>query len=164
MGNDHFTDSFVQQILMHKGIIHKICNIYCNTLEDKEDMMQEITLQLWKSFPGFQHKSKFSTWMYQIALNTAITSIRKSGKELILEAFSDEPPKIPDKEDIPSLDEDINRLYKAIGKLNDVDKAIILLYLEKKTYAEIGEIVGIKEKNVSVKIVRIKTKLKKLMV
>lgn len=163
MGSDQLTDGFVQLIIANKGIIHKICNIYCNTSEDKKDMMQEITLQLWKSFPAFQHKAKFSTWMYKIALNTAITNIRKSQKSLILEAFSDKPPEIPEKEDIPTLDNDINRLYKAIAKLNDIDKAIILLYLEKKTYLEIGEIVGIKEKNVSVKIVRIKSKLKKLL-
>jgi len=163
MDNERLTEIFTRRISENKGIIHKVCNVYCNTLEDKQDMMQEITLQLWKSFPNFQEKAKFSTWMYRIALNTAITNIRKSKKNPIFDAFSEKQSELPEKEEIPSLDEDINKLYKAIAKLNDIEKAIILLYLEKRTYSEIGEVVGIGEKNVSVKIVRIKKKLKKLL-
>ncbi len=163
MGSEKHSDIFVQQIIQNRGILHKVCNIYCNTPDDKKDMMQEITLQLWKAFPNFRQEAKFSTWMYRIALNTAITNIRQSKKSAFMEAISDNVPDIPEKEDIPSLDEDINRLYKAIGKLNDIEKGIILLYLEKRTYAEIGDITGISEKNVSVKIVRIKAKLKKLL-
>jgi len=163
MGSKALSDTFTRHIMENKGIIHKICNIYCNTSEDKKDMMQEITLQLWKAFPKFRGEAKFSTWMYRIALNTAITNIRRSKSNPLLEALSDRLPDIPEKETIPNLDEDVNRLYKAIAQLNDIDKAIILLYLEKKVYAEIGEIMGISEKNVSVKIVRIKAKLKKLL-
>jgi len=157
------TEIFIKKISDNKGIIHKICNIYCNTSEDKMDMMQEITLQLWKSFPDFQEKAKFSTWMYRIALNTAITDIRKSKRSPIVEALSEKQVELVEKEDIPALDESVNKLYKAIARLNDIEKAIILLYLEKRTYFEIGEITGISEKNVSVKIVRIKKKLKELL-
>lgn len=163
MNNKHLEDIFVKEISDNNGIIHKACNIYCNNSEEKKDLMQEITLQLWKSFPNFKQKSKFSTWMYKIALNTAITNIRKSNKNP-LQAYLSEKQDIPIvKEDIPDLDDEINRLYKAIAKLNEVEKGIILLYLEKNTYAEIGEITGLSEKNISVKIVRIKSKLKKLL-
>ena len=163
MSNDSIREIFVSRVSENNGIIHKICNIYCNTSEDKKDMMQEITFQLWKAFPNFQEKSKFSTWMYRIALNTAITDIRRSKKNPIIDAFSENTPVFFEKEDIPILDDSVNKLYKVIGKLNDVEKAIILMYLEKKTYIEIAEVVGISEKNVSVKIVRIKAKLKKLL-
>ncbi len=125
--------------------------------------MQEITLQLWKAFPSFKEQSKFSTWMYRVAFNTAVTNIRKSKRHPIHEAISEKQHQIIEKEDIPNLDKDINRLYKAIGKLNDIEKGVILLYLEEKSYAEIGEILGLTEKNISVRIVRIKSKLKKLL-
>lgn len=163
MNNENLTDIFVKNISENNGIIHKVCNIYCNNSEEKKDMMQEITLQLWKAFPNFKEKAKFSTWMYRIALNTAITNIRRSKINLIIEALSEQQHNVSEKDDIPNLDEDINRLYKAIAKLNDIEKGIILLYLEKKSYAEIGEVTGLSEKNISVKIVRIKTKLKKLL-
>lgn len=163
MNNDNLTDIFIKGISENIGIIHKVCNIYCNNPEEKKDMMQEITLQLWKSFPNFKEKAKFSTWMYRIALNTAITNIRKSKTSPILEALSEKQYEIIEREDVPSLDEDINKLYKAIARLNEIEKAIILLYLEKKTYSDIGLITGLSEKNISVKIVRIKDKLKKML-
>ena len=101
--------------------------------------------------------------MYRIAFNTAITNIRKSKRHPIVEALSDTEQSIPAKEDIDYMDDDMNSLFKAIAKLKDVEKAIVTLYMEEKSYKEIGEIVGISEKNVSVKIVRLKDKLKKLI-
>ncbi len=163
MNNENIEDIFVKKISDNNGIIHKVCNIYCNNSEEKKDLMQEITLQLWKSFPNFKEKSKFSTWMYRVALNTAITNIRKSKKNPILETISEKQNTFIEKEDVPNLDGEINKLYKAIAKLNEIEKGIILLYLEKKTYAEIGEITGLSEKNISVKIIRIKLKLEKLL-
>jgi len=153
----------IERITENQGAIHKVCNVYANSREDREDLKQEIILQLWKSYPGFQGKSKFSTWMYRIAFNTAITNIRKSKRHPIVEALSDTEQSIPAKEDIDYMDDDMNSLFKAIAKLKDVEKAIVTLYLEEKSYKEIGEIVGISEKNVSVKIVRLKDKLKKLI-
>jgi len=163
MNNENLKDIFIKKLSENNGIIHKVCNIYCNNSEEKKDLMQEITLQLWKSFSNFREKSKFSTWMYRIALNTAITEIRKSNRNPILETLSEKQDTLTEKEYLPNLDEEINKLYKAIAKLNEIEKGIILLYLEKKTYAEIGEITGLSEKNISVKIVRIKAKLKKLL-
>ena len=154
---------FIVRITDNQGAIYKVCNVYANSREDREDLRQEIILQLWKSYPGFQGKSKFGTWMYRIAFNTAITNIRRSKKHPIVEALSGAEQSIPDREDIDYMNDDTNGLFKAIAKLKDVEKAIVMLYLEKKSYKEIGEIVGISEKNVSVKLVRSKDKLKKLM-
>jgi RNA polymerase sigma-70 factor (ECF subfamily) len=153
----------IERITENQGAIHKVCNVYANSREDREDLKQEIILQLWKSYPGFQGKSKFSTWLYRIAFNTAITNIRKSKRHPIIEALSGTEQSIPAKEDIDYIDDDMNSLFKAIAKLKDVEKAIVTLYLEEKSYKEIGEIVGISEKNISVKIVRLKDKLKKLI-
>ena len=153
----------VERITENQGAIHKVCNVYANSREDREDLKQEIILQLWKSYPGFQGKSKFSTWMYRIAFNTAITNIRKSKRHPIVEVLSVTEQSIPAREDIDYMDDDMNSLFKAIAKLRDVEKAIVTLYLEEKSYKDIGEIVGISEKNVSVKIVRLKDKLKKLI-
>ena len=163
MNSENLEDIFIKELSANNGIIHKVCNVYCNNSEEKKDLMQEITLQLWKSFPNFKEKSKFSTWMYRIALNTAITNIRKSKRNPIQEYLSEKQNTPIEKEDVPNLNDEINKLYKAIAKLNEVEKGIILLYLEKNTYAEIGEITGLSEKNISVKIVRIKSKLKKLL-
>lgn len=160
---DERTEIFLKQISENVSIIHKVCNVYCNNADEKKDMMQEITLQLWKSFPSFKEQSLFSTWMYRVAFNTAVTNIRKSKRHPFQEAISENQDLIEEKEDIPNLDEEINQLYKAIGRLNDIEKGIILLYLEKKSYAVIGEIMGLSEKNISVRIVRIKAKLKKLL-
>ena len=154
---------FVEQIADNQGAIYKICNVYANRREDREDLRQEIILQLWKSYPGFQGKSKFGTWIYRIAFNTAITNIRKSKKHPIVEALSGAEQSIPAREDVDYMDDDTNGLFKAIARLKDVEKAIVMLYLEEKSYKEIGEIVGISEKNVSVKLVRSKDKLKKLL-
>jgi len=163
MKDSSVSDSFIKQISENKGIIHKICNIYCNNLDEKKDMMQEITLQLWKSFPNFQGSSKFSTWMYRISINTAITNIRKSKRHPLMEALFESEIELPEKEDMAEMDDDVNQLYKAIAKLKEVDRAIILLYLEEKSYNEIGEILGLSEKNISVKLVRIKVKLEKIL-
>jgi len=164
MKHSALTSSFIEHISENQGIIHKICNIYCINIEDKKDMMQEITLQLWKAYPSFQGNSKFSTWMYRICLNTAITNIRKSKRNPLMETLFDTQFEIPEKEDLAALDDDINMLYKAISKLKDTDRAIVLLYLEEKSYNEIAEIVGISIKNVSVKLVRLKKKLEKLLI
>jgi len=138
-------------------MIHKICHIYRNSAEDREDLFQEVVYQLWKSFPSFRKESKFSTWMYRIALNTALASFRQKAIEYI---SMPEPPldrAEATQEDSISLEE----MYDAIELLPIAEKTIITLYLEKMSYAEIGEIIGISENYVGVKINRIKAKLKK---
>ena len=154
---------FIGRITENQGAIHKICNVYVNNREDRKDLKQEIILQLWKSYPGFQRKSKFSTWMYRIAFNTAITNVRNSKKHPIVEVLSGKEQNFPAREDTDYRNDDINNLFNAIAKLKEVEKAIVMLYLEENSYKEIGEVVGITEKNVSVKLVRLKEKLKKLI-
>lgn len=162
--NEVEINNFLNLISDNKGIIYKICNVYANSHEDRNDLKQEIILQLWKSYHSFKGKSKFSTWMYRIAFNTAVTNIRKSNRHPVIEALTVTEEDYSEKEEIDYLNEDINHLYQAISKLKDVEKAIVMLYLEEKSYKEIGEIIGISEKNVSVKLVRLKQKLKKLMI
>ena len=159
MPQSEVKNRFVKLVHDNQAVIHKICNMYCNNVDDKQDMYQEITLQLWKSYPGFQHKSGFSTWMYRIALNTAITMTRKMK---VFEELGQNPSAVLLEED-NELDEDIKILYKAIHKLNKIEKAIILLWLEEKSYTEIADITGLTVKNVSVKLVRVKKKLNEII-
>jgi RNA polymerase sigma-70 factor (ECF subfamily) len=151
---------FVEQIQKHQGILHKICFVYSNSNTDKEDLYQEIVLQLWKSYASFRKDAKFSTWMYRVALNTAITLNRKAA------LFENQKTQLSEEYAIAEVidySEDIKILYKAISKLSKIEKAIIMLWLEEKAYSEIAEIVGISEKYVSVKLVRSKKKLAKLI-
>lgn len=152
--------AFSKLIQKNQRIIHKITLIYANSAVDREDLFQEICLQLWLSYPNFREEAKFSTWMYRVALNTAISNIRKSKN-----TFSFEPLRETDRILDESSDEkeQVKLLYRAISKLNRIDKAIILLWLEDKNYEEIATIMGTTKTNVSVKLVRIKRKLEELV-
>lgn len=152
--------AFLTLMAEHQGIIHKICRLYRDSREDREDLFQEITFQLWKSFPSFKGNSLISTWLYRIALNTAIASYRK------------EKPTIDYVETLPEFAEESQneelilrqeRLLAAIKRLSESEKAIITLYLEDLSYLQIAEILGISENNVGVKINRIKTKIQQLL-
>lgn len=151
---------FIAKINKHQGIIHRICFVYSSNSIDKEDFYQEVILQLWKSYPSFKGQSEFSTWMYRIALNTII-SLTKKPSMLVSQVKS--PTNFYEIEKSMDFSEDVKILYKAISMLKKVEKAIILLWLEEKSYDEISEIIGISVKNVSVKLVRIKNKLAKLI-
>jgi RNA polymerase sigma-70 factor (ECF subfamily) len=156
MKHERTHQHFLELIHRHQSIIHKICFVYCSKKADREDLQQEIILQLWKSFPTFHGDSAFSTWMYRVALNTAINQTRRSG--LLIDTTTS--PEIPyDPAEYYTLSEEIQILYKAISQLKKVEKAIILLWLEERSYEEIAESIGITVKNVSVKLVRIKAKL-----
>lgn len=155
---------FTELIKENQGIVHKICRIYTDSPEAHEDLFQEIVLQLWKSFGSFQGDSKFSTWMYRVSLNTAITLIRKKNRTIETSSIDSQPYF-----DLQSSDEDeekqerLKMLYAAIRKLNDVERALVLLYLEDLPYREIAETIGITEVNARVKMNRAKDKLKELM-
>jgi RNA polymerase sigma-70 factor (ECF subfamily) len=151
---------FVEMVFTHMRIIYKICNLYA-TQEDREDLKQEIIYQMWKSYPTFRGESRFQTWMYRIALNTAMLGLR--ARKLKYSRISDHRLDIPD-EHSDQLEEEskIGQLYKHISKLKDLDKTIVFLYLEECSYEEIAEITGISIKNVSVRLVRIREKLRKL--
>ena len=154
---------FVDMINIHRGIIYKVCNLYCNDEEDKKDLFQEIVLQLWKAFPSFRNESLNTSWMYRVALNTAISNFRKESKKPDRKSISDADFQIPDVSFYAEENEQLNLLKQAIEKLSAIEKAIIMLYLEDKSYDEIAEIVGISNSNVGVRLNRIKTKLEKII-
>lgn len=151
---------FLKQIQRHIGILHKISRLYAGNLLSKDDLMQEMILQLWKSYSSFRGDSKFSSWMYRVALNTAISL----NKRRPIFSFHKELPDLPFRaEETDRFFENIKMLYKALGHLNKTDKAVIFLWLEDKSYRMIAETTGLSEKNVSVRLVRIKTKLAEII-
>jgi len=154
---------FLDIVGANQGIIHKVCNIYCDDEEDRNDLFQEILAQLWKSYPSFRKESKFTTWMYRVALNTAITSFKKIRRQPGFNRLSDQNLQIADEMSSLEMDENIALLKQAVSKLSGIEKLIILLFLENKNYEEIAEITGITQNYVRVKMNRIKKKLKLLM-
>lgn len=153
--------TFIQLINDNIGIPHKISRVYGQSIEEREDLLQEMMYQLWRSFRSFDKKSKFSTWMYRVCLNTALTYRRKSSKEKA-ETISLSHYEIPDQTH-ESQEEAIVVLYDAIASLTPVNKAIIMLSLEELSYEEIAQITGLSRSNVSVRLVRIKKELEKLL-
>jgi RNA polymerase sigma factor (sigma-70 family) len=153
---------FTELIRENKGIIFKICHAYCPGKEDRDDLAQEIVYNLWKSFAGYKAEFKFSTWMYRIALNVAISFYRKERNKRRRITYS-ENLLVFGEDSSPNTEEEKNLrlLLKFIGELKEIDKSVILLYLGNKSYKEIAEITGITESNVATKINRIKDKLKK---
>jgi RNA polymerase sigma factor (sigma-70 family) len=154
---------FVKLLDENQNIIHKVCRVYTNNSDAHKDLFQEVTIQLWKAYPKFRGDAKFSTWMYRVALNTAITLYRKSKRQIQTSDISDFHYKLEYDEYDGEIEEQMQLLYKAIHQLSDIEKALILLYLEDKPYKEIAETMGITEVNARVKVNRIKTKLKTIL-
>ncbi len=154
---------FLEIIRANQGIIHKVCNIYCDNEDDRKDLFQEILAQLWKSYPSFRKESKFTTWMYRVALNTAITSFKKIRRLPGFSRLSGESLLIADDLQFPEQEENILLLKQAVARLSGIEKSIILLFLENKSYEEIADITGITQNYVRVKMNRIKKKLRILM-
>jgi len=155
--------SFLKDINEHQGIILKVCSMYCNDRDDSEDLFQEIVLQLWKSYSGFKGDAKISTWMYRVALNTAITGLRKTKRRPDNQRLDNDKLNIAEVTDNRMDIQFGAELQQAINMLNRVDRALMMLYLDEKSYSEIAEIMGISESNVGVKINRIKNKLKSIL-
>jgi RNA polymerase sigma factor (sigma-70 family) len=154
---------FVEMINTNRAIIYKVCNLYCHIDEDKKDLFQEIVLQLWKAYPNFRKESLNTSWMYKVALNTAISNFRKESKNPARKSISVAEFEIPDMNFNEEDNEKPYLLKQAIEKLSEIEKAIIMLYLEDKSYDEIAEIVGISNSNVGVRLNRIKSKLEKII-
>jgi len=154
---------FLHIISKNQGIIHKVCNIYCDSEDDRNDLMQEILAQLWKSYSTFRNESKFSTWMYRVALNTAITFFKKNIRLPRQTSLTNSNLQIAYEEYTPETEENIRLLRSAVARLSGIEKSIILLFLENKSYEEIAEITGITQNYVRVKMNRIKKKLKTMM-
>lgn len=154
-------DLFLTVIESNKGIIYKVANAYCKDLEDRQDLVQEIVLKLWKSFDSYDERFKHSTWIYRIALNTAISFYRKEkSRKEVATPFSESLFNIADLENNKKIEERTIFLNQFIAELKELDKALMLLYLEEKSHKEMAEIMGISETNVATKIGRIKTILK----
>jgi RNA polymerase sigma-70 factor, ECF subfamily len=158
MSSDFYTNSIVP----YSGIIIKICRAYTDSQEDFEDYYQEVCLQIWRSRDQFRGESKWSTWIYRLALNICLTMIKKkkNNRQHIASDYSS-PEATEDNHAFS--DESLNLLYLAIRQLSEIDRAVILLYLEERPYKEIGEIIGTSHNNIAVRITRIKERLKKIL-
>lgn len=150
---------FTDLIEEHKKIIYKICNSYCSNKEERDDLAQEIIYHLWKSYEGFNPDMKFSTWMYRIALNVAISFYRKEKASKPHVAITEHLLLFEETRNIEE-EANLNLLLKFINELKEIDRSVMLLYLDDKSHKEIAEITGISESNVATKINRIKDKLK----
>lgn len=161
MGATDKADIFLSVIQANKGIVYKIANSYCAHAEDRKDLVQEIIVQLWKSFDNYTDQYKYTTWIYRIALNVAISFYRKENRrKQVTNPLSDGILNIVDAGTAGEIEENIGFLQQFISELKDLDKALMLLYLEEKSHREIAEIIGISETNVATKIGRIKAVLK----
>lgn len=155
--------SFINLINQHQGLIHKVCLMYETDIETRNDLFQEIVLQLWKSFPSFRGEAKITTWMYRIALNTAISGLRKKKRKLDTEDIHERHLNISDSSSYEEKEEDVQRLQWAIRQLSEIDRAMIMMALDEVPYDEIAETIGITQNNVRVRMNRIRERLRKLM-
>jgi RNA polymerase sigma factor (sigma-70 family) len=156
-------EEFVKLIATQQKLIHSLCSLYFSRHEDRKDMFQEIVLQLWKAYPSFNRQSKVSTWIYRISLNTVFAKLRKEKSRPKNEPYSEYAYQISGSDNSIELTEATEELYRAIAQLSDVDKALIMLYLEEHSYDEMAGMLNLSRTNVSTRINRIKTKLEKLL-
>lgn len=154
---------FLELLDKNQNLVHKVCRIYTNDPDNHRDLFQEICIQLWKSYPKFRGDSKFTTWMYRVSLNTALTLRRKNIKHNHQADVALWAEKLPYTPYDPTEAEQIRLMYSAISQLPEVDKALVFLYLEDKNYNEISDMLGITEVNARVKMNRIKSKLRKVL-
>lgn len=157
MDPQEFFKTFVKD---QRGIIAKICRAYAEDDEDFKDLFQEVTIQLWRGYTSFRQESKVSTWVYRVALNVCLTQFRKRKRKIETSPL-ERATVDPAQEGIDPSHEQLALLYQGIKQLKEIERAIILLYLEDKQYKEIAEILGLTSTNVGVRINRIKTQLKK---
>ncbi len=149
---------FIESIEANQKIIHKVCNLYMHNEQDKKDLFQEILLAAWKGYARFKGEAKFSTWLYRVALNTAITFYRKEQRQVPTTAMPLQPTIAADT--MHAVEDQLTAMYTSINELSAIDKALVMLYMEDYNYNEMGEMMGITANNVAVKMNRIKLKLK----
>jgi RNA polymerase sigma-70 factor, ECF subfamily len=151
---------FERQIRDHEALIHKVCRMYASSEADRQDLFQEIVIHLWKSYPKFRALSKFSTWLYRVAINTAITGLRQQKGMITSFEHKHLLSQVADETGVE--EEQWQQLYKAIGQLNEIEKAIVMLYMEDRSYEDMEDILGIAQGNLRVRMTRIKDKLRQL--
>lgn len=154
---------FLEKIEKHKGVIFKISKMYMDDFDDQKDLFQEITFQVWKAFPTFEGRSEFSTWLYRIALNTAILFLKSEKRRSFIQNNEVNNFKINQDEYDDEDEQKLKKMYEAINQLNAIDKALIFYYLENYSGKQIAEQMGISEVNARVKMNRAKEKLKQLI-
>jgi RNA polymerase sigma-70 factor (ECF subfamily) len=159
LSNDFYTTS----ILPYSGIIIKICRAYTDSQEDFEDYYQEVCLQIWRSKDSFRGDSKWSTWIYRLSLNICLTLIKKKKKNRAYYTSDYTMSNESTDDNLAFSDDSLNLLYAAIKKLSELDRAVILLYLEEKSNKEIAIIIGTTPNNIGVRVNRVKERLKKLL-
>lgn len=153
---------FVNLVNEHQGLIHKVCNLYESDRDARNDLFQEIVLQLWKSFHTFRGDAKITTWMYRIALNTAISGLRKQKRGLQTEDLNERHFNLSETS-TDDHEENLQKLQWSIRQLSEIERAIIMMALDEVSYDEIAETIGITQNNVRVRMNRIREKLRKLM-
>ncbi|MGL5892423.1 MAG: RNA polymerase sigma factor [Bacteroidia bacterium] len=159
INNNQNSSDFLNVLEAHKGILWKVARSYCSDTDDQKDLVQEITVQLWRSFHNYNSEYKYSTWIYRIALNTAISFYRRETRRQQVSAPLNEGV-LTLAENHQETNEQLLLLQQFIAELREIDKALMLLYLDEKSYKEIAEILGISLSNVATKIGRIKAELK----
>ncbi len=152
-------EAFVKMIKQNEGVIFKITTIYTDNADDQKDLYQDIVYQLWKSFDSFREEAKISTWMYRVAMNTALTRIRKKKRQGNQISIDRVVLQQTEQSDL-GFEERLKQVYASIHQLNELEKGLILLLLEGKNYGEIAEITGLTISNVGTRISRIKQNLK----
>ncbi len=154
---------FLERMEKHQGVVFKISRMYMDDLDDQKDLFQEITYQVWKSYSSFEGKSEFSTWLYRIALNTAIVFLKSEKKRSIIQNEEVHHFKIKEEEYNFQEEYHLKKMYEAIQQLSPIDKALIFYFLEDISGKEMADNLGITEVNARVKLNRAKEKLKKLV-
>lgn len=162
MKQNNLYQTFEKLIKDHERMVYKICRLYGNSEEDRQDLFQEIIIQLWKAYPRFRGDAQFGTWLYRIGLNVAITQYRKQKNKIYATDIESLNMEFPDASTHPEEEEKFQKMYAAIEKLNDIEKALVMLYLEDKSYEEMEDILGINNGTLRVKMNRIKEKLRQI--
>ena len=155
-------EEFVKLVQEHRSLLYKVCRLYCFSADDRQDLFQEMVIQLWRSYPRFRGESKFSTWLYRIALNTAISDLRKQRRRPSPADMNEIPATLQDMTWPGEEEQQLQQLYAAIDRLSEIEKALVMLYLEDQSYEEMEEILGINQNNLRVKMNRIREKLRKM--
>lgn len=156
---EHAEQEFVTLIQEYERVIYKVCYLYTTPHATLNDLYQEVVINLWKAYPKFRNECKISTWIYRIALNTCISFIRKEKNIPEIVTLSQIADRIDEADETQDM---LKRMYGMINRLGQLEKSIILLYLEDKSYEEIAEITGLTQTNVATKLSRIKDKLRKM--
>lgn len=155
--------AFLKLVTQHKGILYKASRMYADSIEDREDLQQEIMIQLWKSYQNFKGNSEFSTWMYRVAINTAITFLKKEKQRTGNQADVPYHFEMVNEDYNPTKDKQLEIFYKAVQGLNALEKAVIFYFMEGMSHKEIGDNLGVSEGNARVKLSRTKEKLQQII-